>query len=91
MRETPHSSSPTSPNPDADDVLIGAKAIAEFLWGDKKLCRRIYYYLETPGRIPVYRDPWSGRLFASRPSLNAWRYQITNHPPSGGSIAPRPG
>ena len=58
------------------DTIEGAREIALFLWGDASPRRRVYYYLETPGRIPVSRDPWTGRLRATRRDLLTWRAAI---------------
>ena len=58
---------------DDEDLLIGAKNIARFLWGDGRFDRRVYYYLETPGRIPVKKDIWSGQLYADPDALARWR------------------
>ena len=38
----------------ADDILQGAEAIAEFLFGDRRKRRRIYHLVET-ARLPVFR------------------------------------
>jgi hypothetical protein len=40
--------------PLADDILRGAEEIAEFIFGDKKSRRKIYYLSECT-RIPVFR------------------------------------
>lgn len=46
------------PQPDAnvfsDDLLRGADAIAEFIFGDRGGRRKIYYLAET-SRLPVFR------------------------------------
>jgi len=38
----------------ADDILRGAAAIAEFLFGDAKMRRSVYHLVET-SRLPVFR------------------------------------
>lgn len=55
-----------------ETVLVGARSIAAYVWGDEVFARRVYHYLETPGRIPVERDTWTGRLYASRSELDSW-------------------
>ncbi len=44
----------TTPNELARDVLEGAEAIAEFLFGSREFRRRVYY-LSSRSRLPVYR------------------------------------
>jgi hypothetical protein len=52
-----------------DDLLIGADQIAEFLFGNARLRRKVYYLAET-SRIPVFR---LGSKLCARPSvLMAW-------------------
>lgn len=58
------------------DLIVGARDIALFLWGDASLKRRVYLYLETPGRIPVRRDPWTSKLVASKLELAKWREEV---------------
>jgi hypothetical protein len=38
----------------ADDMLDGAKQIAQFLYGDEKLTRRVYYLTDRK-KLPVFR------------------------------------
>lgn len=38
----------------SDDILRGAKAIAEWLWGDASLDRRVYHLFEK-GTLPAFR------------------------------------
>jgi hypothetical protein len=38
----------------AGDIIEGAEAIAEVLWGDRKKKRRVYHLAET-GELPVFR------------------------------------
>ena len=51
-----------------DDVLVGAAAIALFLFGDKRLTRKVYYLAEER-KIPVFR---LGGLCARRSTLTTW-------------------
>lgn len=55
--------------PLADDILRGAEAIAEFLFGDRA-CRRKVYYLAEYTRIPVFR--LGSVLCARRTILISW-------------------
>ncbi len=43
-----------SPFDMSGDILRGADKIAEFLFGDPKLRRKVYHLVET-GRLPVFR------------------------------------
>jgi hypothetical protein len=38
---------------DFDDLLRGARAIAKFLFGDEKYCRRVFH-LHATGRLPTF-------------------------------------
>lgn len=53
----------------ADDLLRGAEAISEFLFGDKILRRKVYHLAET-SRLPVFR--LGSVLCARRSVLIAW-------------------
>ena len=60
---------PPADPPFADDLLRGADEIAEFLFGDRTLRRRVYHLAET-SRIPVFR---LGSVLCARKSvLMAW-------------------
>ncbi len=61
----------SSPPPDSlgDDVLHGAAEIAEFLFGDRRLRRKVYHLAET-SRLPVFR--YGARLNARRSTLLKW-------------------
>ncbi|MGK7058060.1 DNA-binding protein [Bradyrhizobium sp. 1050_B9_N1_2] len=53
----------------ADDMLRGAEAIAEFLFGDAKQRRKVYHVVET-GKLPTFR---LGAILCARKSkLLAW-------------------
>jgi hypothetical protein len=52
-----------------DDLLIGADRIAEFLFGDSRLRRKVYYLAET-SRLPLFR--LGARLCARRSVLIEW-------------------
>jgi hypothetical protein len=54
-----------SPSP-AEDLLIGASAISEFLYGTSKK-RRTVYYLAEIGALPAFR--WGGQLTARKSTL----------------------
>jgi hypothetical protein len=52
-----------------DDVLRGADKVAEFLYGEPKKRRRVYFLVEQSG-LPVFRD---GNIICARKSrLLAW-------------------
>lgn len=53
----------------ANDLLIGAYAIAEFLFGDRNKRRKVFHLAET-SRLPVFR--LGSRLCARRSVLMAW-------------------
>lgn len=53
----------------ADDLLRGAEAISQFLFGDKILRRKVYHLAET-SRLPVFR--LGSVLCARRSVLIAW-------------------
>lgn len=51
------------------NILEGAEAIAEFLFGDRKRARSVYHYART-AQLPVFR---LGSNICARPSrLEAW-------------------
>ncbi len=53
----------------SDDMLRGAEAIAEFLFGDAKQRRKVYHVVET-GKLPTFR---LGAILCARKSkLLAW-------------------
>lgn len=52
----------------AGDLLYGAAQIAEFLFGDPKQRRKVYYLIESC-RLPVFR---LGSICARRSTLIAW-------------------
>jgi len=69
----------------ADDLLIGADEIAEFIYGDPNLRRKIYY-LKKASRIPLFR---LGTVLCARKStLRAW---ITEQEKNGSRDAFRSG
>lgn len=69
----------------ADDLLIGADEIAEFIYGDRTMRRKIYY-LKKASRIPLFR---LGTVLCARKStLCAW---ITEQETSGSRDAFRSG
>jgi hypothetical protein len=51
-----------------DDLLHGAAEIAQFLFGDPKQRRRVYYLIESC-RLPVFR---LGGICARKSTLVAW-------------------
>ena len=53
----------------AEDVLHGAEEIADFLFGDRRLRRKVYYLAES-SRLPVFR--YGARLNARRSTLLQW-------------------
>jgi hypothetical protein len=52
--QSPASGSPREPDNLADDLLRGAEAIADFLYGDATKRRKIYHLAET-SRLPIFR------------------------------------
>lgn len=52
----------------ADDLLHGAAAIAQFIFGDAKQRRKVYCLIES-GRLPVFR---LGGISARKSTLLAW-------------------
>ena len=65
-------SAPPPPPPSgklAEDVLHGAEEIADFLFGDRRLRRKVYYLAES-SRLPVFR--YGARLNARRSTLLQW-------------------
>ena len=67
------SNNPTLPHdptlPLADDLLRGADAIAEFIFGERGSRRKIYYLAET-SHLPVFR--LGSVLCARRSVLMGW-------------------
>lgn len=57
----------------ADDLLVGAAAIAEFLFGRKELRSRVYYLCDK-GQIPYFRLGTSqrARIYSFKSDLTAW-------------------
>ena len=55
--------------PLADDLLRGAEAIAEFLFGERKSRRKVYYLAQYT-RLPVFR--LGSQLCARRSVLLNW-------------------
>ncbi len=53
----------------ADDMIIGADAIAWFLLKDRKKRRRIYYLAEKT-KLPIFR--FGSRIAARKSVLIAW-------------------
>jgi hypothetical protein len=62
-------SNPTSHEPLAEDLLRGADAIAEFVFGARGSRRKIYYLAEC-ARLPVFR--LGSMLCARRSVLMGW-------------------
>jgi hypothetical protein len=63
----------TAPDTLADDILIGAAALAHFLFGsdEERLRRRVYYLTHTAKcRLPHFRI--GNQLAARRSTLVAW-------------------
>jgi hypothetical protein len=52
-----------------DDLLDGAHEIAEFLFGDRRQRRRVYYLAES-GFLPIFR--LGSTICALRSTLRAW-------------------
>jgi hypothetical protein len=61
----------------ADDLLFGAEAIAEFLFGDRKKRRRVYH-LNTTGQLPLGK---MGETLIARKST------LTKHIAKGETLA----
>ena len=53
----------------SDDLLYGADAIAEFMFGDRNRRRQIYHLVQN-GRLPVFK--LGATLCARRSTLIAW-------------------
>jgi hypothetical protein len=53
----------------ADDLLRGASAIAEFMFGDRRKRRQVYHLAQT-GQLPVFK--LGATLCARRSTLIAW-------------------
>lgn len=51
------------------DFLHGAAAIAEYLFGDRKFQRKVFYIVEK-GRLPVVR--FKSHIFARKSALKKW-------------------
>ena len=65
-----HTSPPEAAEPElADDLLRGADAIAEFIFGERGSRRKVYYLAET-SHLPVFR--LSAVLCARRSVLLRW-------------------
>jgi hypothetical protein len=62
--ETPDSPQQT-PNDLSDDILEGADAIAEFLFGSKESRRKVYYLAEC-SKLPIFR---LGSVLCARKSV----------------------
>lgn len=54
----------------ADDFLRGASAIAEYLWGDGKLRRRVYHLYAT-SNAPIFFKVGS-MICSRRSTINSW-------------------
>ena len=57
----------------ANDILYGARAIAEFLFGDPRQRSRVYH-LCAKGHLPHFRPGTSrkGRIYARKSTLREW-------------------
>ena len=53
----------------SNDVLVGAAAIAEFLFGDRKDTRKVYYLAER-SKLPIFR--LNAQLRARKSILRGW-------------------
>jgi hypothetical protein len=72
---------PVSGSPSmADDLLIGATAIAIFLYDDPKR-RRSIYHLHATSRIPTFKI--GSRICARRSVLRAWMAEQENRSREG--------
>lgn len=71
LRRTPEGFA--APETLADDILYGAAAIAEFLFGDPKLRRRIFHLASLKGRrrLPVFKVG-GARICARKSTLLVW-------------------
>lgn len=69
MATAPSSASLSGPDTLADDLLRGAEAIAEFLYGDAGQRRKVYHLAET-SRLPIFR--LGSVLCARRTILLKW-------------------
>ena len=65
-----HTTVPASPPELADDLLRGADAIAEFIFGKERGSRRKIYYLAETSHLPVFR--LGAVLCARRSVLLRW-------------------
>jgi hypothetical protein len=84
MPPTPTALSPIIPSATiADDILYGADGIAEFLYGDAKLRRKVYNLVET-GRIPHFK--LGAGLCARKSVLLAWIAKQESLPHGGWSV-----
>lgn len=61
----PHEALPASPPDLADDLLLGADAIAKFIFGPNGKRRQVYY-LAAYARLPVFR---LGTMLCARRSV----------------------
>ena len=50
----PSTPSPAPDRPLAEDLLFGAAAIAEFIYGDKRKRRQVYHLVQS-GSLPVFK------------------------------------
>jgi hypothetical protein len=64
----------------AGDILHGADGIAEFLYGDSKLRRKVYNLVETE-RLPHFR--LGAAICARKSVLLAWIEQQEQHGENG--------
>ena len=58
-----------APDKLGDDLLRGAEAIAEFLFGDRRQRRKVYHLAET-SRLPIFR--LGSMLCGRRTALMKW-------------------
>lgn len=64
--DLPDKTGPPEQSPLADDLLVGAGRIAQFLFGDARQRRKVYYLVEQRA-IPAFR--WGGQVCARRSTL----------------------
>lgn len=67
----------------AGDILHGAEGIAEFLYGDRKLRRKVYNLVET-ARLPHFR--LGATICARRSALLSWILQQELGPENCGPL-----
>jgi hypothetical protein len=85
-----------TPDKLADDLLRGAEAIAEFLYGDAGQRRKVYHLAET-SRLPIFR---LGSVLCARRSVllkwiaeqeqRGWRGAAPPRPSAGAEVKPLP-